>query len=97
MNSFHPELQIKDTKSAIKKKLKDLLSELKGFKFVTILVFEFKKKKVMMKQNIALFIQPQKLKQLLMRLILMMCLNSKIISNIRKSLGKSLVWIIDSV
>ena len=73
------------------------MSELKGFKFVTLLVLQFKKKKVMMKQNIALFTQPQRLKQLLMRLILMMCLNSTIISNIRKSLGKSLVWIIDSV
>ena len=35
LNSFNPELQLKDTKSAIRKKLIDLLFELKSFKFVT--------------------------------------------------------------
>ena len=34
LNSFNPELQIKDTKSAIRNKLIDLLFELKSFKFV---------------------------------------------------------------
>ena len=32
-NSFNPELQLKDTESAIKIKLIYLLSELRGFKF----------------------------------------------------------------
>ena len=36
-------LQLKDTEYAIKNKLIDLLSELKGFKPVTKLVSEFKK------------------------------------------------------
>ena len=37
LNSFNPEpeLQIKDTESAIKSKLIELLTQLKGFKFVT--------------------------------------------------------------
>ena len=43
LNSFNPELQLKNTESATKNKLIELLSELKGFKSVTILVLEFKK------------------------------------------------------
>ena len=38
LNSFNPELQLKDTESAIKSKLIELLSQLRGFKFVTTLV-----------------------------------------------------------
>ena len=40
INSFNPELQIKDTESAVSNKLKDLLTELKGFKFMTALVLK---------------------------------------------------------
>ena len=43
LNSFNGELQLKDTKSAIKNKLIDLWPELKEFIFVTTLVLEFKK------------------------------------------------------
>ena len=43
LNSFNPELQLKDTESAIKNKLINLSSESKGFKFVATLVLEFKK------------------------------------------------------
>ena len=43
LNSFHPQLKLKDTESAIKNKLKIFLSELRGFRFVTTLVLEFKK------------------------------------------------------
>ena len=43
MNSFNPELQFKDTESTIKNKQIDLVSELRGFEFVTALVLEFKK------------------------------------------------------
>ena len=39
--SFNPELQPKDTESAIKRKLINFLFELGGFKFVTTLVLEF--------------------------------------------------------
>ena len=43
LNSFNPELQLKDTESTINSKLIGLLTQLKGFKFVTTLVFVFKK------------------------------------------------------
>ena len=43
LNYFNPELQLKDTESAIKSKLIELLTQLKGFKFVTTLVLVFKK------------------------------------------------------
>ena len=43
LNSFNPELQHKDTESAIKSNLTELLSQLRRFKFVTILVLVFKK------------------------------------------------------
>ena len=35
LNSFNPELQVKDPESAIKSKLIDLLTDLRWFKFVT--------------------------------------------------------------
>ena len=38
LNSFNPELQLKDTESVIKSKLADLLTRLRGIKFVTTLV-----------------------------------------------------------
>ena len=38
LNFFNPELQLKDAVSAIKNELIDLLSELRGFEFVTSLV-----------------------------------------------------------
>ena len=44
MNSFNPKLQLKDTESAIKSKLAELLSELRSFRFVATLVLLFKKK-----------------------------------------------------
>ena len=43
LNSFNPELQLKDTESAIKNKIPDLLTELKDFEFVTVLVLEIQK------------------------------------------------------
>ena len=41
--SFNHELQLKDTESAIKSKLIEILAQSKGFKFVTTLVLVFKK------------------------------------------------------
>ena len=43
LNSFNAELQLKDTESAIKSKLIDLLTQLKSFKFVTTLVLVLNK------------------------------------------------------
>ena len=42
LNSFNPELQLKGTAFVIRNKLKKLFTELRGFKFVTELVLEFK-------------------------------------------------------
>ena len=46
---------------------------------MTTLVLEFKKIEVMIKQNITLFIQIQKQKQLLMKITLMMYMNQSIL------------------
>ena len=44
LNSVNTELQLKHTESAVKNKLIDLFTQLKGFKFVTILVLVFKER-----------------------------------------------------
>ena len=79
LNYFNPELQLKYTQYAVKNKLIDLVIELKCFKFVATLVLEFEKIEMMIKQNIAFFILTQKLKQLLLRVTLMFCLNLSIV------------------
>ena len=56
LNSFNPELQIKDTESAIRSNLIELFTQLKGFKFVTTLVLAFKNMKAKIKQSITIFI-----------------------------------------
>ena len=43
MYFFSPDLYIKDTESTITNKLKGLITDLKGFKFVMILILEFEK------------------------------------------------------
>ena len=43
LNCFDPKLQLEDTKSEINSKLINLLTQLKGFKFVTTLLLAFKK------------------------------------------------------
>ena len=44
LNILDPELQLVNTKPMIKKKLKELLSELKKFKVETVLVVDYEKK-----------------------------------------------------
>ena len=39
---FNPELQLQDTDSAIRNKVKDVLNDFEGFKFVTTLILELK-------------------------------------------------------
>ena len=64
---------------------------------MTIFVLELKKIEMIIKQKIAFFIQIQKQKQLLMKVMLTMCLNHLILkSNIQTSLGKDSGWIINS-
>ena len=53
MSFFNAEQQIKGNESAIKKKVIDLLPQLKGFEFVTTLVLEFKKTQSDVKHYIA--------------------------------------------
>ena len=43
LNSLNSELQLKDTESAIKSKIIELLTQLRDFKFVTTLILVFKK------------------------------------------------------
>ena len=43
LNSFNPELQLKDTEPAIKSKLIELLTQLKSFKLVKTLFIVFRK------------------------------------------------------
>ena len=45
MNSFNPEKQLENTEPAITKKIKNLLNELRGYKFNMILALNFKKSK----------------------------------------------------
>ena len=72
--SFNPELQLKDTKPAIRNKLKNIV-ELRGFKFVTTLVLVFKRQKAKIKQNLTIVIQAQKQNELSIKVTLKMCLN----------------------
>ena len=62
LNSFNPELQLKDTESSIKSKLIEVLTKLKGSKLVTALVLEFKKVESEDKTSFEKFIQAQKQK-----------------------------------
>ena len=78
-NSFNPELQLKYTESAIKNKLIDILIELKGSKFVTTLVLEFKKIQSDDKTLYSKFYSNSKQKQLLMKVTLMMYSNESIV------------------
>ena len=62
LNSFNSELQLKDTESAIKSKIIELLNQLKGFKFMTTLVLVFKSKENNDKTKYEIFFQTQKQK-----------------------------------
>lgn len=43
VETLNPDLQLKDTESAVRNKLSDLLTKMKEFKFATKLVLEFEK------------------------------------------------------
>ena len=60
LNYFNCELQLKDTE--IKSKLIELLTQWKGFKFVTTLVLVFKRIGREDEKSLAIFIQAQKQK-----------------------------------
>ena len=86
LNSFYPELQLEYTAFTFRNKLEDLLSELRGFKFVATLVLEFRK----------IGSDERKLKQLLMRMILTMYLNQSILRLYQASKNLlGLIWRFD--
>ena len=98
-NLFNPELQLKDTESAIRSKAKDLLTELKGVKFVMILVLEFKKIESDDEINYRTFYLSSTAETIFNGSDIsdvFESIYSTIISNIQKYV-KGLGWIIDSV
>ena len=100
LNSFNPELQLKDTESAIKNKLQKQLSELRGFKFVTTLVLVLKKRESEDKIKFDNFHSSSKAETLINESDIddvFESIYSTVISNTQKSLGKGSDWIIDSV
>ena len=100
MNSFNSELQLKDAKFAIKNRLIGLLSELRGFKFVTTMVLELKKiesdnetkyNTFYSNSNAELVINKSDIDDVFESIYI------RIISNIQKYLGKGSSLLIDSV
>ena len=99
-NSFKPELQLKDTESAIKSKLIELLSELRGFRFVTTPVLVFKKIQSKDKTKYDNFYSSSKAEIIINESDITNVFKSiytTIISNIQKYLRRGSGWIIDSV
>ena len=100
LNFFNPELQVKDTESTMKNKLKKLLTQLKGFKFATTLVSVFKNIESDDKIKYARFYSHLKTETIINESDIdnvFKSIYTTIILNIQKSLGKDSGWIIDSV
>ena len=92
LNSFNPELQIKDNESAIKSQLIDLLTQLKGFKFVATLVLAFKKIKGENEKKYDNFYPSSKAEIIINESDaddMLQSIYTTIITNIQKSLGLS--------
>ena len=100
LNSFNPELELKDTESTIKSKLIELLTQLKGFKFMITLVLVFKKIESEDKTKYNSFYSSSKAEVIINESAIddkFQSLYTTIITNIQKSLGKGSGSIIDSV
>ena len=100
LNSFNPELQLRDTQSAIKCKLIELLTELKGFKFVATLVSLFIKIESKDKRNYDNFYSSSKSEEIINEIDMdnvFQSIFTTVMENRRKSLGRGSGWIIDSV
>ena len=97
LKSFNPELQLK---SPTKNNLKKLVSELRGFKFMTTLVLEFKKIESEDKIKYDTFYSNSKAEVIINDSGIddvFELLYTTIIPNIQKSVGKGSGWILDSV
>ena len=93
----NPELQLN---VKIKDKLKDLLTEIKRFKFVATLLYELKKIERDDATKHSNFYSVSKAETVINEsdiIDVFESIYSTIVSNIQKSLAKSLGWIIDSV
>ena len=91
LNYFNPELQLKDTESEIKSKVIELLTQLKGFKFVTTLVLVFKKIESEDKTKCGNFYSSTKAEIIINESDIddvFQSIYTTIITNIQKSLGK---------
>ena len=100
LDSFNPELQLKDTESTIKSKLIDVLTQLKGFKFVATLVLVFKKIESEDKTKYDTFYSHSKAEIIVNESdtdFVFQSIYTKFITNIQKSLEKGSGWIIVSV
>ena len=100
MNSFNPQLQLKDSQPAIKIKLIELLTQLRGFKVVTALALAFKKIESENKTKHDNFYSSSKAEIIINESEIENVFKSiytTIIANIQKSLGKGSGWIINSV
>ena len=98
LNSFNPELQLQNTESAIKNKLKDLLYEVRGFKFVA-LVSEFRKVESDDVRKYMTCYWNSKAETIMNQSdihIVFELIYGTIISNIQKVLGNGFALIIDS-
>ena len=97
---FNSEIQLKDTESAIRSKLIELLSQLKGFKFVKTLDLVFKKTKSEDNTKYDNFYSSSKAEKFINESDIddvFQSIYTTIMTNIQKPQGKSSVWIIDSV
>ena len=100
LNYFNPELQLKDTETTIKNKLRDLFSKLKYFKFVARLVLELKKIENDDKTKHEIFYSNSKAETIIDESDIDDVFESSyatIISSRQKSLRKGSGWIIGSV
>ena len=100
LNPFNPELQLKDTESAIKSKLIKFFTQLKGFKFVTTLVLVFKMIENKNKTKHDTFYSSSKAEIIINKGDIgnvFQSIYTTIIKTIQKPLGKGSGSIIDSV
>ena len=100
LNSFNPELQLKDTESAMKNKLKKLLSKFRGFKLVKTLILVFIKIESKDNTKYDNFYSTSKAEIIINESDIddvFESIYSTIILNIQKPLGNCSSWIIDSV
>ena len=101
LNSVNPEVHLKDTASAIESKLIKLLTQVKGFKFVTTLVLVFKKIESEDKTKYDTVYSSSKAEIIINKIDIVddvfQSICTAISSNIQISLGKGSCWIIDSV